>query len=132
MFAVTSTRSCVAHASLFAITRMHSLPIQELALFSPVERCVEATDALLKRRGKGATYILPACLCALLREPYHQRELRQNIEFYQFCLTQWRPRTTIDRLLKLRCTAEQLWVMSVRDKVKHVCQRSLESSNGSR
>ncbi len=40
---------------------------------------------------------------------------------------EWQSRSALDRLLKLLCTAEQLQAMSVRDKVKHGYQSSLES-----
>lgn len=100
--------------------------LQEYCLGSLVERRVEQIHAMVKKLGKGATFILAPYLCAKLREASHLQMLRKSSEFYELCVSSWRKRNLLDTILVTRKTAAELQRMSPKDKVDAIYQCSLE------
>jgi len=101
--------------------------LQEYALVSLVDRKIEAVHAMIKKIGKSFTFALPPYICARLRQARSLEMLRNDMDFYRFCVSQWRSRTLIDQLLALRCSKADLKKFSLDDKIRVVYQCSLES-----
>jgi len=103
------------------------LALMELAMIPRVARNVEAIHAIVKHIGKATTNILPPYLCARVREAAHMDLLKINASFHDLCLTHWRKRDLLDRLLQQLFSKEQLGDMTVLDQTRAVYQCSLES-----
>ena len=98
-----------------------------LSLNSLVERRIESVHAIIKRIGKGATFVLPPYVCAKVREPTNIKLLKDSSAFFSFCQSQWRRRNLFDHVLRLRFSSAQLARMSNKTKLQTVYQCDLKS-----
>jgi len=98
----------------------------EYVLIPLVERRIEAEHAKLKKIGKASTYVLPATLCALLREPANLLLLK-NVQFVDHCVQMWHRHNIADLVLHARRTREELKTMTVTQKVKAIYQCDIRS-----
>ena len=76
--------------------------------------------------GAGMTFVLPPYICARLRESRHLEMLRENVDFYNFCVSKWRTKLLADAILALRYSSSELKLMSTKTKAKTIYQCSPE------
>ena len=92
-----------------------------------MERRIESVHAIIKRIGKGATFVLPPYICAKVREATNIKFLKDSSAFFSFCEAQWRRRAIYDHVLRLRFSSGQLARMSNKTKLQMVYQCDLKS-----
>ena len=100
--------------------------LQEYALVASVGRRIEKLHAVVKKAGSGMYGAGLPYLNAVTREHPNLQLLQDEAGFRNLCISQWRSRSLLKALLKLRFTVEELKAMPVKQQIESVYQCSIE------